>query len=164
MKFAFSPRRTLQTRIAPRRCSPETPFLATLASSAQLTQNIATSVPLSANLDAASCISPLFATLTSSVTPKSFVCDSYKKHREWGYISCPLFLTASPTIPFGMRTSAKRTRNSFGIHSFKKTPKGVPPALSLPLFAPSAIINGLASPPGSATLCPVRTFRTHDAA
>jgi hypothetical protein len=85
-------------------------------------------------------VTPLFDTLTDSVTPKSFVCHSYKKHRGWGYISFPLSITASPTIPFGMRTSTKHTHNSFGIRTFKtqdlnpfrirtfrKTPRGVPP-------------------------------------
>lgn len=76
----------------------------------------------------------------------------------------------------GIRTCTKRARNSrrirtskthdlkpFRIRTYEKTPRGVPLALSLPPFPPSAIIIGLASPPGSATFWPVRTFRSHDA-
>jgi len=49
-----------------------TPFPATLTSHLQLAEN-------------AAALSPAFATLTSRVKHKSFVCHSYKKHPGWGY-------------------------------------------------------------------------------
>src|SRR5579863_2172129 len=47
------------------------PFPATLTDHSQIVENSAT-------------LSPVFATLTSRVTHKSFVCHSYRKHRGWG--------------------------------------------------------------------------------
>ena len=52
-------------------CPTLTLFLATLAGHPQLTENPAA-------------LSPLPATLTSRVKPKSCVCHSYKKHPGWG--------------------------------------------------------------------------------
>jgi len=166
MKIAFP---ALLTRLALKKW-PVTPLSATLTVTSQTTENKTT-------------LSSVFATLTSRVKHKSFVCHSYKKHPGWGYISRLLSLVPSlfatlllpPTIPFRMRTSPKHTRNSFRfrtsktqnlkpfrIRTYEKTPGGHP--FALPLSAPSAIIVGLALPPGSAAFRPARTFRTHDAA
>jgi hypothetical protein len=170
MIFAFSPPQTLLTRLTLQKWPPVNPLFATLTDIAQTPESTTT-------------LSSVFATLTRRVKPNPFVCHSYKKHPGWGYITCPLSLAPSrtthhspPTIPFRMRTSAKRTRNSFRfrtsktqdlkpfrIRTYEKTPGG-DPSLSLPLFAPSAIIIGLALPPGSAAFWPVRNLRTHDAA
>ncbi len=158
-------------------------------------------------------LSSVFATLTSPVKHKFFVCHSYKKHPGWGspvvnffvaqtsvcahlrhstsessaakdprewkdvallqVTSCESPLAASVlslppvtshqsqvTKSRRMRTSAKRTRNPFRIRTsktqdlkpfrirtYEKTPRGAPLSLSLPPFAPSAIIIGLALPP-----------------
>jgi hypothetical protein len=86
---------------------------------------------------------------SSRLTPNSFRIRTYAK------------LTRNP---IGIRTSKTQDLKPFRIRTYEKTPRGVPPSLSLLLFPPSAIIIGLALPPGSATLWPVRTFRTHDAA
>jgi len=155
---------TRQPRHALRECVPVSPLFAAPTNHWQTAENKTT-------------LSSVFATLTSPVKHKFFVCHSYKKHPGWGYISCPLSPTASPTIPFRMRTSAKRSRNPFRIRTsktqdlkpfrirtYEKTPRGAPLSLSLPPFAPSAIIIGLALPPGSTTFWPVRNFRSHDAA
>jgi hypothetical protein len=61
------------------------PFAATLTDSSQLIENPAT-------------LSPAFATLTSRVKHKSFVCHSYKKHRGWGRGS-PTRLLPKVVIP-----------------------------------------------------------------
>src|SRR5208282_3691864 len=53
--------------------SPASPFPATLTSYLQLAENKTT-------------LSPAVATLTGRVKHKPFVCHSYKKHREWGYV------------------------------------------------------------------------------
>jgi hypothetical protein len=171
MISAFPPLRTPKSRIPTQKWLPVTPLFATLTTLPQIPENTTT-------------LSSVFATLTSRVKHKFFVCHSYKKHPGWGYISFELSLTAlrtthhsPPTIPFRMRTSAKGIRNPlrvrtsktqdlkpFRIRTYEKTLRGVPLLLSLLAFAPSAIIIGLASPPGPTTLCLVRTLRTHDAA
>src|SRR5208282_5167498 len=55
--------------------------------------------------------SPLFATLTSCVKPKSFVCHSYKKHLGW----VPPFRTRLP-LP------AAFPKSSYQYHSIALTP------------------------------------------
>jgi hypothetical protein len=113
MIFAFQPHRNLQTRISSQKYLAVTPLFATLTDHSQIPENKTT-------------LSSVFATLTIRVKHKSFVCHSYKKHPGWGYISCALSLTVSrtthhllDTIPFRMRTSAKRTRNSFRFRTSK---------------------------------------------
>jgi hypothetical protein len=163
MAFALSTLQTNQTLIELQEYPLATPLFATLTASVQIPENTTT-------------LSSVFATLTRPVKHKFFVCRSYKKHRGWGHTSCPLSLIALPTIPFGMRTYAKRAckrfriRTSktqdlkpFRIRTYEKNPRGVSLSLSLPPFPPSAIIIGLASPPGPTTFRPVRTFRSHDA-
>src|SRR3984957_8112278 len=111
------------------------PFPATLTISLHLTENTANLNPTSANLDAASTISPLLATLTQNT-------------RGWGYrlIPSPLpaeyfLLSSHPPFAnsFRIRTYEKRARNSrkirtsktqdlkpFRICTYKKTGGGVP--------------------------------------
>ena len=216
MIFAFPTLRSLQPRIAPLKCLPVTPLFATLTTIPQIPENSTT-------------LSSVFATLTSRVKHKFFVCHSYKKHPGWG---SPVVIFFAQTSVFALlrhstsessaakdpreskdlavlqvtsckspleapvlslppvtshqsqvtkscriRTCTKRTRNSFRfrtsktqdlkpfrIRTYEKPLRGVPLLLSLLAFAPSAIIIGLALPPGSTTFWPVRTLRTHDAA
>jgi hypothetical protein len=62
-----SPRPSLlATRHSPLATVPVTPFTATLTDLSQLTENPVTLNPVSANVDVASSISPLFATLTKN--------------------------------------------------------------------------------------------------
>jgi len=134
MTIAFPPLPVLLTRRASRKL-PVTPLSATLTVTSQTTENKTT-------------LSSVFATLTSRVKHKFFVCHSYKKHPGWGYISCPISPASSfatlllpPTIPSRMCTSPKRTRNSFRfrtsktqdlkpfrIRTYEKTPGGAPSA------------------------------------
>jgi hypothetical protein len=61
---------------------PLSPFPATLTNPLQLTENSTT-------------LSPVFATLTSHVKPKSFICHSYKKQGGWGYpLASPYLFTS----------------------------------------------------------------------
>jgi hypothetical protein len=163
MTFAFSNFQTDQALIELQEYPLATPLFATLAANVQMPENKTT-------------LSSVFATLTRRVKHKFFVCRSYKKHPGWGYTYCALSLVASPAIPFGMRTYAKRAckrlkictsktqdLKPFRIRTYEKNPRGVPLSLSLPHFPPSAIIIGLAFLPGPTTVRPVRTFRSHDA-
>jgi hypothetical protein len=63
-RFCPAPEREVAKR------SPITPFVATLTSHSQVTENPGT-------------LSPVFATLTRRVTCKPFVCHSYTKQRGW---------------------------------------------------------------------------------
>ena len=157
--------------------SRPSPFPATLTNPLQITENKTT-------------LSLVFATLTRLSTHKPFVCHSCEKHpgshlssqRSFrSGFSRPNFLP-TPHSPLAtkllrIRTYEKRACNSrrirtcktqdlkpFRIRTYEKTRGEGPHLLSLLAFAPSAIIIGLASPSGSTTLCPLRTFRTHDAA
>jgi hypothetical protein len=123
--------RRLATRHSPLATSPLSPFPSTLTSHAQLAENKNTLSPAVAILDAASSITPLFATLT-------------KNTRGGGYRFCPLSFMASPTshhslptISFTIRTYEKRARNPrrirtsktqdlkpFRIRTYRKTGRG----------------------------------------
>jgi hypothetical protein len=76
--------------------SRATPFFATPACSLQPIENTAT-------------LSPVSATLTSRVKPKSCVCHSYRKHRGWGM---PTFLASVSSSNHDFNS------NSHGITSF----------------------------------------------
>jgi oxygen-dependent protoporphyrinogen oxidase len=75
---------------------PLTPFPATLTSLSQLAEKPTT-------------LSPVSATLSSPVTPKSFACHSYKKHGGWGI---PSFSVNS------VHSALKSTRSSTPIDPF----------------------------------------------
>src|SRR5271167_1711915 len=96
-------------------------------------------------------LTPLLLILTSCSHPY----HSKQFSRPLFSYSYALFCTVSSRIPllFNMFRTLCPKRRGWGY-----------PSLSLPPFPPSAIIIGLALPPGSRALCPVRTFRTHDAA
>ena len=83
-----------------------TPFPATLTISLHLIENTANLNPTSANLDATSTISPLFATLTQNT-------------RGWGYRHTPSPLLAE----YFLLSSHPPFANSFRIRTYKK--KGV---------------------------------------
>src|ERR1700730_18129593 len=111
---------------------PVSPFVATLADSSQPIENPAT-------------LSPVFATLTSRVNPKSFVCHSYKKHPGVGIprqifpfsyfsilsvnstVSVPSVLNSHPPICIAstianshrIRTYAKCSRNPSRMNTSK---------------------------------------------
>jgi hypothetical protein len=80
---------------------PLTPFPATLTSLSQLAEKPAT-------------LSPVYAALSSLVTPKSFACHSYKKHRGWGI---PSFAVNSA------RPALRPTRSSTRIDLINATPR-----------------------------------------
>jgi hypothetical protein len=77
------------------------PFLVALVAPSQPTENATPSNPASANLDAASSISPLLATLT-------------KKHRGWGYP--PSVHRSKPNLPCSFPTLAARHRTRITVH------------------------------------------------
>ena len=111
---------------------PATPFPAALTSHLQSHQNT-------------TALSPAFAALTNQVTRNSFVCHSYKKHPGVGWAASfkPQFFDLPPQTSrlttrissfqfrisvrspyralksFTIRTSAKYTRNPFGIRTYK---------------------------------------------
>jgi hypothetical protein len=100
----------------------------------QLTENTAAPNPASANLDAASSLTPLFATLTKNTggwgMSASFlrVSSAYSASQRYPSlsstaVSCELLAVSSPRVTpnsFRIRTSAKRTRNSHGIRTSKR--------------------------------------------
>jgi len=106
MTFALSTLQTNQTLIELQEYPLAIPLFAILIPSVQIPENTTT-------------LSSVFATLTRPVKHKFFVCHSYKKHLGWGHTSCPLSLIASPAIPFGMRTYAKRACKRFRICTSK---------------------------------------------
>jgi len=90
-----------------------TPFPATLTSPSQIAENTTT-------------LSPAFATLTSRVKHKPFVCHSYRKHPGGGTPSIIIFGRVSSHFscysvpnPLRIRTYKKRARNSRRIRTYK---------------------------------------------
>jgi hypothetical protein len=143
-----SARATSQSPLATAAVSP---FLATITSHLQLTENTAT-------------LSPAFATLTDRVRNNSFVCHSYKKHPGWGsHRSSQIFffrnlttrLSPLSAMSFVIRTYGKSASNScrirtsktqdlkpFRMNTSEKTPRGVPPSSqNLSVFAVRFVVN-----------------------
>jgi len=131
----------LATSHSPLATAAVSPFLATLASHLQLTENTTT-------------LSPAFATLTDRARHNSFVCHSYKKHPGWGsHRSSQIFffrnlttrLSPLSAMSFVIRTYGKSASNScrirtsktqdlkpFRMNTSEKTPRGVPPSSQNP--------------------------------
>src|SRR4249920_1600482 len=123
MIFAARARRTCPTSL-PLQASPVTPLFASLTAIVQIPENKTT-------------LSPVFATLTRHVTPSSFICHSFKKHRGWGYpfsIRAPLRTHSNTSKP----TSFNRL-----LHNSLDTPGVGSPYAQLPHSPSSAIIVGL---------------------
>jgi hypothetical protein len=105
----------LATSHSPLATAAVSPFLATLTSHLQLTENTAT-------------LSPAFATLADRVRHNSFVCHSYKKHPGWGsHRSSQIFffrnlttrLSPLSAMSFVIRTYGKSASNSCRIRTSK---------------------------------------------
>ncbi len=148
LKFPWS---ALTTSHSPLATAAVSPFLATLTSHLQLTENTAT-------------LSPAFATLTDRVRHNSFVCHSYRKHPGWGsHRSSQIFffrnlttrLSPLSAMSFVIRTYGKSASNScrirtsktqdlkpFRMNTSEKTPGGVPPSSqNLLVFAVRFVVN-----------------------
>ena len=101
----------LAARHSPLAAAPLTPFLATLTAPPQLTENTAALNPSSANVDAASSLTPLFATLT-------------KNTRGWGR---PLQSGSLSTDPSLMRSAPRYYMQSFSPFGFQLSTVNRPP-------------------------------------
>jgi len=115
---------------------PRTLLLNAFSSGSSLPFNIPTFKPSNlqtTNLDAASSISPLFATLTKNTrggsTPQSKLLSFRNLTTRHSLLSTISFTIRTyqkrASNPFGIRTSKTRDLNSFRICTYKKTPRGV---------------------------------------
>jgi hypothetical protein len=100
------------------------PLFATLTSHTQLAENKAT-------------LSPFPATLTSCVNPKSFVCNSYEKHRGWREGGNHAFTRYSPHAASATHRNARISNPLTGLLHNSLDTRGVavcrpsPPPISL---------------------------------
>jgi len=113
MTFARSTLQTHQTLIELQEYPPATALFATLTDIVQMFENTTT-------------LSSVFATLTSRVKHKFFVCHSYKKHPGWGALlltSYPMRI-ALPLAPRVVEVSDNRERETSRVSSSRDTRYG----------------------------------------